>query len=155
MPLSDISRVSLGVFPTPIQKLENISRELCTNVYIKRDDLTGIGLGGNKVRKLEYLLEDARQKGAEIVLTTVPFSSDAICFSPLEGPIRTAAFCWLPVLTVRFTPPFTCSISSSFSSRILLFSILSVSFRFRHLFHPCSVSIYASADAPGSWDDGN
>ena len=70
MPLSDISRVSLGVFPTPIQKLENISRELGTNVYIKRDDLTGIGLGGNKVRKLEYLLEDARRKGAEIVFTT-------------------------------------------------------------------------------------
>ena len=70
MPLADISRISLGVFPTPIQKLENISRELGTNVYVKRDDLTGIGLGGNKVRKLEYLLEDARQKGAEIIFTT-------------------------------------------------------------------------------------
>ena len=35
------------MFPTPIQKLENISRHLGTNVYIKRDDLTGLGLGGN------------------------------------------------------------------------------------------------------------
>ena len=62
--LESFPRVSLGVFPTPIHKLENISRLLGTNVYIKRDDLTGIGLGGNKVRKLEFLLADARAKGA-------------------------------------------------------------------------------------------
>ena len=66
----ELPRVSLGIFPTPIRKLENISRELRTNVYIKRDDLTGIGLGGNKVRKLEYLLADARKEGAEVVFTT-------------------------------------------------------------------------------------
>ncbi len=69
-PLSDFPRVTLGVFPTPIQKLENISRKLGTNVYIKRDDLTGLGLGGNKVRKLEFLLADAMQKGAQVVFTT-------------------------------------------------------------------------------------
>ena len=68
--LDSFLRVSLGVFPTPIQKLENISRMLNTNVYIKRDDLSGLGLGGNKVRKLEFLLADAREKGAEIVFTT-------------------------------------------------------------------------------------
>ena len=62
--------VSLGWFPTPIQRLENISRELGTNVYVKRDDLTGIGLGGNKVRKLEFLLADAKAKGAEVIFTT-------------------------------------------------------------------------------------
>ena len=50
--LSVFPKVSLGVFPTPIQKLENISHLLGTNVYIKRDDLSGLGLGGNKVRKL-------------------------------------------------------------------------------------------------------
>ena len=44
--LNSFPRVSLGVFPTPIQKLENISRMLNTNVYIKRDDLSGLGLGG-------------------------------------------------------------------------------------------------------------
>ena len=68
--LDSFPRVSLGIFPTPIQKLENISRLLHTNVYVKRDDLTGIGLGGNKVRKLEFLLADAKEKGAEIVFTT-------------------------------------------------------------------------------------
>ena len=63
-------RVSLGVFPTPIQKLDNISRLLNTQVYVKRDDLTGLGLGGNKVRKLEFLLAEAKRRGAELVFTT-------------------------------------------------------------------------------------
>ena len=68
--LSSFPKVSLGVFPTPVQKLNNISDRLNTNVYIKRDDLTGVGLGGNKVRKLEFLLADAKQKGAQAVFTT-------------------------------------------------------------------------------------
>ena len=68
--LQEFPRIPLAVLPTPIQKLENISRLLGTNVYIKRDDLTGIGLGGNKVRKLEFLLADAKRQGAEIVFTT-------------------------------------------------------------------------------------
>ena len=68
--LDSIPRVSLGVFPTPIQKLENTSKLLRTNVYVKRDDLTGLGLGGNKTRKLEFLLADAKNRGAEIVFTT-------------------------------------------------------------------------------------
>jgi ACC deaminase/D-cysteine desulfhydrase family protein len=68
--LQDFPRIPLAVLSTPIQKLENISRLLNTNVYIKRDDLTGIGLSGNKVRKLEFLLADAKRKGAEVVFTT-------------------------------------------------------------------------------------
>ena len=63
-------KVSLGIFPTPIHKLENISRLLGTQIYIKRDDMTGLGLGGNKVRKLEYLLAQAKAQGAQIVFTT-------------------------------------------------------------------------------------
>ncbi len=68
--LEDFRRVPLGVFPTPIQRLDNISRLLGTNVYVKRDDMTGLGLGGNKTRKLEFLLADAIDKGAELVFTT-------------------------------------------------------------------------------------
>ena len=68
--MQDFPRIPLTVLSTPIQKLENISRLLNTNVYIKRDDLTGIGLGGNKVRKLEFLLADTKRKGAEVVFTT-------------------------------------------------------------------------------------
>lgn len=70
MKLEDFPRIPLGLLPTPIQRLENISWELKANIYVKRDDLTGIGLGGNKIRKLEYLLADAKAKGAEIVFTT-------------------------------------------------------------------------------------
>ena len=68
--LDRFPKVPLGIFPTPVHKLQNISAELNTQVFIKRDDLTGLGLGGNKVRKLEYLLADAKEKGAEVVFTT-------------------------------------------------------------------------------------
>jgi len=68
--MEGIEKVSLGVFPTPVQKLDHISRVLGTQVYIKRDDMTGLGLGGNKVRKLEYLLAQAKEQGAEVVFTT-------------------------------------------------------------------------------------
>ena len=61
---------SLGLFPTPMYRLPNISRELGTNVWIKRDDLCGVALGGNKVRKLEYLLHDAKAKGYDLIMTT-------------------------------------------------------------------------------------
>lgn len=70
MNLRDFPKVPLGLFPTSIHRLDNISRLLKTNVFIKRDDLSGLGLGGNKVRKLEYLLADARNQGAEVVFTT-------------------------------------------------------------------------------------
>ena len=70
MTRSNIPKIPIGVFPTPIHRLDNISRILNTNVFIKRDDLTGLGLGGNKVRKLEYLLADAQRLGAQIVFTT-------------------------------------------------------------------------------------
>ena len=68
--LNTFDKVSLGIFPTPVQRLDNLSRLLGTQIYVKRDDLTGLGLGGNKVRKLEYLLADAKAKGAQIVFTT-------------------------------------------------------------------------------------
>ena len=68
--INDFDRIPLAILPTPMHRLDNISRVLGTNVWIKRDDMTGIGLGGNKVRKLEFLLADAKAKGAEIVFTT-------------------------------------------------------------------------------------
>ena len=68
--LDSFPRISLGLFPTPIHRLDGISRLLGTEVWIKRDDLSGLGLGGNKVRKLEFLLAEARAQGAELVFTT-------------------------------------------------------------------------------------
>lgn len=68
--LKKFPKVPLGIFPTPIHQLENLSRMLGVELYVKRDDMTGLGLGGNKVRKLEYLLADAKAQGAEVVFTT-------------------------------------------------------------------------------------
>ncbi len=68
--LSQKPRVSLGFFPTPLQRLERLSEELGVELYIKRDDFTGISLfGGNKIRKLEYLLGDAVEKGCDTLIT--------------------------------------------------------------------------------------
>lgn len=67
--ITDFPTVPLGLLPTPLYKLENLSRQLGKELYIKRDDMIGVALGGNKVRKLEFLLADARAKGADVVLT--------------------------------------------------------------------------------------
>lgn len=65
-----VPRVQLGFFPTPFYKLERMSEELGVNLYIKRDDFTGMNLfGGNKIRKLEFLLGDAMAKGCKAVVT--------------------------------------------------------------------------------------
>lgn len=55
--------------PTPLEYLPNISEDLGCRFYIKRDDMTGLGMGGNKLRKLEYLLRDAQEKGATAIIT--------------------------------------------------------------------------------------
>ncbi len=54
---------------TPLQKMERLSEELGVEIFFKRDDLTGCELSGNKIRKLEFLLADARAKGADTVIT--------------------------------------------------------------------------------------
>lgn len=61
-------KLSMSVLPTPIHRLENISRGLFTNVYCKRDDMTGFAFGGNKTRKLDYLLADALKNGADTLI---------------------------------------------------------------------------------------
>lgn len=64
-------RLELARTPTPIERLEGLERaaSLPGELWVKRDDLTGLGLSGNKVRKLEFLLADARAKGATAVVT--------------------------------------------------------------------------------------
>jgi 1-aminocyclopropane-1-carboxylate deaminase/D-cysteine desulfhydrase-like pyridoxal-dependent ACC family enzyme len=62
--------VSLGEFPTPVQKLERLGGELGVGgLYVKRDDLSGKLYGGNKPRKLEFVLADALRSGAKEVIT--------------------------------------------------------------------------------------
>lgn len=62
-------KISFINVPTPIEKLNTVSGELGINLYMKRDDLTNYGTGGNKLRKLEYFIKDARDKGATMLLT--------------------------------------------------------------------------------------
>ena len=68
--LHDLPRVRLGVFPTPFYRLDRLSEQYGRGIWIKRDDLCGVALGGNKVRKLEYLLADAQKQGCDTVFTT-------------------------------------------------------------------------------------
>ena len=63
------SRVELARLPTPLEHLPRTSDALGVDLYFKRDDLTGIELSGNKIRKLEFLLADARAQGADTVIT--------------------------------------------------------------------------------------
>ena len=49
-------KISFLHLPTPIERLDNLSAKLGINLYIKRDDLTPLAAGGNKLRKLEYFL---------------------------------------------------------------------------------------------------
>ena len=62
--------------PTPIQHLARLSGSLGVDVHVKRDDLSGLGGGGNKLRKLEFLLGEALAQGADTVLTVGALQSN-------------------------------------------------------------------------------
>lgn len=70
MHLARFPRLHFGHFPTPLEPLTQLSRLLGgPNIWIKRDDCTGLATGGNKTRKLEFLLGDAQTKQADIIIT--------------------------------------------------------------------------------------
>ncbi|MBL6929888.1 MAG: D-cysteine desulfhydrase [Rhodospirillales bacterium] len=70
MDLASIPRVQLAHLPTPLEPLESLSRHLGgPDIYVKRDDCTGLAGGGNKTRKLEFLMADALEQGADTIVT--------------------------------------------------------------------------------------
>src|ERR687893_637064 len=72
MRLATLPRYHLATLPTPLQRARNLEMALgprCPRIYLKRDDLTGLAFGGNKARKLEYLLADALSNGATTLVT--------------------------------------------------------------------------------------
>jgi L-cysteate sulfo-lyase len=72
MDLSRFPRVSLGHLPTPLERLDRLRAALgpdCPVIYVKRDDCTGLASGGNKTRKLEFLMGAALAQGADTVVT--------------------------------------------------------------------------------------
>ena len=64
-----MEKLALANLPTKIEKLERLSTEFGTNIYLKRDDHTGSEISGNKVRKLEYLAKDAQDNGYNLLIT--------------------------------------------------------------------------------------
>ncbi|MEZ5830719.1 MAG: D-cysteine desulfhydrase [Dongiaceae bacterium] len=70
MPLSDFPRFRIAHLPTPLEPLDRLRQHLGgPRLYIKRDDCTGLALGGNKTRKAEFLIGDALKCGATSVVT--------------------------------------------------------------------------------------
>src|SRR5438132_4926196 len=90
-------RIRLAELPTPVQYCQQLTAYLGgPRIYIKRDDLTGLGLGGNKARKLEFVLADALGQGADTVVSAgalphknLPFS-DSVLVSPPRPHLRSS-----------------------------------------------------------------
>lgn len=72
MDLSQFPRVTLGHWPTPLEPMERLRARLgaaCPKLYVKRDDCSGLATGGNKTRKLEFLMGEAQSERADVVIT--------------------------------------------------------------------------------------
>jgi len=77
--LGKVPRLSLGDYPTPIQELANLRKRLGgPRIFVKRDDVGGTGLGGNKLRKLEYALAEANELGATVIVTSGAVQSNHV-----------------------------------------------------------------------------
>ena len=98
--LARFPRLPLIPQATALQHLPRLSQHLGREVWIKRDDLTPLALGGNKARKLEYLAADAQAKGADVLVTAGAIQSNHVrqtaavaaqlglgCLALLENPI--------------------------------------------------------------------
>ena len=90
--------------PTPLEHLPRLSDYLGRDIFIKRDDVTPVALGGNKLRKLEFLAADALRQGADVLVTAGAIQSNHVrqtaavaaklglkCVALLENPIATEA----------------------------------------------------------------
>lgn len=106
--LQRFSRLELVPCATPLEYLERLSSHMNCDIWIKRDDLTPLALGGNKARKLEYLGADAQRAGADCLLTAGAIQSNHVrqtaalaarlgigCHALLENPIASTYDCYL------------------------------------------------------------
>ena len=97
-------RLELIGAPTPLEHLPRLSDYLGRDIFIKRDDITPLALGGNKLRKLEFLAADALREGADVLITAGAIQSNHVrqtaavaaklglkCVALLENPIDTRA----------------------------------------------------------------
>ncbi len=79
MHLSRFPRVSLAHLPTPLERLPNLSAKLGgPQIWVKRDDCTGLATGGNKTRKLEFVMAEALEQGADTIITVGAVQSNHV-----------------------------------------------------------------------------
>jgi D-cysteine desulfhydrase len=122
MRLDEIPRIHIADLPTPLDSASNLADELGIDcLLIKRDDNTGLALGGNKARKLEYLMAEALAAKADVVLA---------CGGPQSNHVRmtAAAARKLGMDCIIFMPRE--SIPESFEGNLLLDAILGAEMRF-------------------------
>ncbi len=101
-----LPRVSIAHLPTPLEALPRLSQRLAgPEIWIKRDDQTGLATGGNKARKLEFLIADALQDGADTLMTAGAVQSN----HARQTAAAAAKFGLACTLTLRGTPPATAS----------------------------------------------
>ncbi len=74
--LAGLPRATLGTWPTPLVRLRHLSEALGLDLWMKRDECSGLALGGNKARKLEFVLGDAIARGVRHVVTAGPVMSN-------------------------------------------------------------------------------
>ncbi len=102
--LTRFPRLELIGAPTPLEYLPRFSDYLGRDIFIKRDDVTPVAMGGNKLRKLEFLAADALREGADTLITAGAIQSNHVrqtaavaarlglhCVALLENPIGTMA----------------------------------------------------------------
>ena len=102
--LHQFPRLELLGAPTPLEHLPRLSDYLGRDIFIKRDDFTPVAMGGNKLRKLEFLAADALREGADVLLTAGAIQSNHVrqtaavaarlglkCVALLENPIGTTS----------------------------------------------------------------
>src|SRR6516162_164116 len=75
--MNAVSRVWFAYLPTPIEELPRLSQKLGgPRIFVKRDDQTGLAFGGNKTRKLEFLIAEAKQCGASLLISGAAIQSN-------------------------------------------------------------------------------
>jgi D-cysteine desulfhydrase family pyridoxal phosphate-dependent enzyme len=78
--LAALQKISFAGFPTPLQQMPHLSKALDgPKLFIKRDDMTDLAFGGNKTRKLEFLFADAKNKGADTMISVGALQSNCAC----------------------------------------------------------------------------
>lgn len=102
--LTHFPRLKFIDVPTPLEYLSRLSSHLGRDIFIKRDDVTPMAMGGNKLRKLEFLAAEALREGADTLITAGAIQSNHVrqtaavaaklglhCVALLENPINTTA----------------------------------------------------------------